>query len=131
MADKENAGEFLYPEESYAIRGAVFDVYREMGCGFAEAVYQECLEKEFAARGIPFEAQKVLNIKYKGIPLVQTYKADLICFGKIFIELKAAKELAPEHHAQLFNYLRATGFRLGLLVNFGHYPKVEIKRLVR
>ena len=130
MAYGAQGGEILYQEETYAIREAMFEVYREMGCGFVEAVYQECLEKEFAARGIPFETQKVLNIAYKGTPLVQTYKADLICFGKIIVELKAVKQISPEHRAQLLNYLRATGLRLGLLANFGHYPKVEIERII-
>ncbi|MCG8349111.1 MAG: GxxExxY protein [Chloroflexales bacterium] len=119
----------LYPDESYAIQGAIFDVYREMGCGFREGVYQECLEKEFHARGIPFEAQKELFIMYKGERLKKTYKPDFICYTRIIIELKAAKEIAPEHKAQLLNYLKATNLKLGLLVNFGSYPKVEIIRM--
>ncbi len=120
----------LYKEEVYVIQGAIFEVYRQMGCGFLEAVYQECLEKELAAREIPFEAQKDLRITYKGVPLAQTYQADLVCFGKIIVEIKAVHEIANGHRAQLCNYLRATGLRLGLLVNFGHYPKVEIERII-
>lgn len=119
----------LFPEESYAIQGAVFEVYREMGCGFLEAVYQECLGKEFRIRQVPSEAQKELILSYKGDRLVQTYKPDFICYGKIIVELKAVKEIAPEHKAQLFNYLKATGLELGLLVNFGSYPKAEIVRI--
>ncbi len=76
----------LFREESYAIQGAVFEVYREMGCGFLEAVYQECLEKELNLRGIPFEAQKELRLLYKGDRLDQSYKPDLICFNKIIVE---------------------------------------------
>lgn len=119
----------LFPEESYAIQGAIFDVYREMGCGFLEAVYQECLEKEFRSRQLPFEAQKELVLSYKGEQLAQTYKPDFICHGKIIVELKAVKEIVPEHKAQLLNYLKTTGLELGLLVNFGAYPKAEIVRI--
>ncbi|MBT3381205.1 MAG: GxxExxY protein [Lentisphaerae bacterium] len=123
-------GELLFEKESYAVRGAVFEVYREMGCGFLESVYQECLEKELAKQGIPYDAQKELSLSYKGEPLKQVYKPDLICYGKIIVELKAVKAVVPEHHAQLLNYLKATGMRLGLLVNFGSYPKATIERLV-
>jgi GxxExxY protein len=123
--------ELIFKEEAYAIQGAVFEVYREMGSGFLEAVYQECMEKELRLRGIPFTAQQKLNLTYKGEPLLQTYEPDLICYGKIIVELKAAKAVAPEHRAQILNYLKATDLRLGLLINFGHYPKVEIERFVR
>jgi GxxExxY protein len=123
--------ELKYADESYRIRGAIFEVYREMGCGFLEAVYQECLEREFIRAGIPFFAQRELVLQYKGEPLVQTYRPDFICFDLIIIELKAVKELGNEHRAQVHNYLKATGLQLGLLVNFGHYPKAEIERIVR
>jgi GxxExxY protein len=119
----------LFPDECYAIQGAVFDVYREMGCGFLEAVYQECLEREFRLRQLSFEAQKELVLSYKGVQLTQTYKPDFICYGRIIVELKAVKEIAPEHKAQLLNYLKATGLELGLLVNFGSHPKTEIARI--
>lgn len=117
-------------EESYAIQGAVFEVYREMGNGFLEAVYQECLERELVAKSIPFTAQTELALNYKGSLLKQTYKPDFICFEKIIVELKAVKELAPEHKAQIINYLKATGLRLGLLVNFGSRPKAQIERII-
>jgi GxxExxY protein len=120
-----------FEEESYRIRGAIFEVYREMGCGFLEAVYQECLEKEFGKQGLPFVAYRELVLHYKGDPLAQTYKPDFICFEQIIVELKAVKELANEHRAQVHNYLKATGLELGLLVNFGHYPKAEIERIVK
>ncbi len=119
----------LFKEESYEIQGAIFEVYREMGCGFLESVYQECLEKELKKRGIPFVAQQELQLTYKGEPLQQTYRPDLICYGQIIVELKAVKDIAPEHKAQVINYLKATGMRLGLLVNFGTYPKASITRL--
>lgn len=122
--------EILFKDESYQIQGAIFEVYREMGCGFLEAVYQECLEKELTQRRIPFAAQQPLQLTYKGENLRQTYKPDLICYGKIIIELKAVKDIAPEHKAQVLNYLKATSMKLGLLVNFGTYPKASITRLV-
>jgi len=123
--------ELLFAEESYQIRGAIFEVYREMGCGFLEAVYQECLEREFAKQGVPFVAQQELVLHYKGDRLEQTYKPDFICFDKIIIEIKAVKELADQHRAQMHNYLKASGLKLGLLVNFGHHPKAEIERIIR
>ncbi len=122
--------DILYKEECYGIQGAVFEVYKEMGCGFLEAVYQECLEREFRNRGIPFARKIELCLHYKGEPLEQRYEPDLICYGKIIIELKAVKELSNEHRAQLMNYLKATRLRLGLLVNFGHFPKVQIERII-
>ena len=121
--------QLLYETESYAIRGAIFEVYREMGNGFLKPVYQECLEMEFQRRKIPSRAQVELKLTYKDEPLEQTYKPDFICFDKIIVELKAVKEIAPQHKAQVINYLKATRFRLGLLVNFGSYPLTEIERI--
>ena len=120
--------EIIYKEECYQIQGAIFEVYREMGSGFLEAVYQECLEKELRLKSIPFFAQKELPLNYKGEKLSQTYQPDLICYGKIIVELKAVKEIGPEHKAQVINYLKASGLKLGLLVNFGAYPKATIIR---
>ncbi len=119
-----------FEEESYQIRGAVFEVYREMGCGFLEAVYQECMERELKRAGIPFNSQVELILHYKNERLNQTYKPDFVCFGKIILEIKAVKELSDEHRAQVHNYLKATGHELGFLVNFGHYPKAQIERIV-
>jgi GxxExxY protein len=123
-------GQLLYGDESYAIRGAVFEVYREMCSGFLEPVYQECLVIEFKLRKVPARPQEELRLVYKGEPLEQKYRPDFVCFDKIVVELNAVKELAPEHRAQLLNYLKATGIRLGLLVNFGSYPEVEVERMV-
>lgn len=120
----------LYRDEVFAIQGAVFEVYREMGCGFLESVYQECLERESSERNIPFESQKDLSLYYKGTVLRQTFKPDLVCYGKIIVELKAVKEFSDPFRAQMFNYLRSSKLRLGLLVNFGHYPKVGIERII-
>ena len=122
--------QILYKDECYAIQGAVFEVYKEMGCGFLESVYQECLEKELKGRVVPFESQKWLDLSYKGEPLEQKYKADLVCYGTIVVELKAVKDVTNEHRAQVLNYLKACGLRLGLLVNFGHYPKATVERIV-
>jgi GxxExxY protein len=123
-------GRLVYEEETFAIRGAIFEVYKEMGCGFLESVYQECLEKELVLRSIPYVAQPELMLRYKGERLSQTYKPDLICFDRIIVEIKALKDLAQEHKAQLLNYLNASGLKLGLLVNFGSYPRVQIERMV-
>lgn len=120
----------IYKEESYLIQGAIFEVYKEMGGGFLEAVYQECHEKEMEAQNIPYNSQQMLEIKYKGQKLIKTYKPDFICFDKIIVEIKGVKAITNEHQAQVLNYLKATGLKLGLIVNFGSYPKVEIKRIV-
>ena len=120
----------LFEQESYQILGACFEVYREKGCGFLEPVYQECMEIELRLRGAPFVAQKPLALEYKGCPLRAKYEPDFICYGKIILELKAVGESADEHRAQVQNYLKATKFKLGLLVNFGHYPKVQLERIV-
>lgn len=127
---KEPRQDILYKEECYRINGACFEVYREKGCGFVEPVYQECFEKELALQRIPFEAQRPIAMDYKGDPLTQIYRPDIICYGKIIVELKALKVLLDEHRAQAMNYLKATKLRLALLVNFGHYPGVEIERIV-
>jgi len=119
----------LFKDESYAIQGAIFEVYREMGCGFVEPVYQECLEKELRNRNIPYLPQAKLQLTYKGELLEKTFKPDFICFNQIIIEIKAVKEIAPEHKAQVINYLKASSLKLGLLVNFGSHPKVTIIRL--
>jgi GxxExxY protein len=120
----------LYKEECFAIQGAIFEVYKTMGAGFLEAVYQECLEKEFLLQGIPFRAQEGLPLNYKGEPLKQKYMPDFVCYDKIIIELKAVKMVADEHKAQIINYLHASRFQLGLLVNFCSYPKVGIERIL-
>ncbi|MCK4665474.1 GxxExxY protein [Candidatus Dependentiae bacterium] len=127
---KEKHERIFYKEESYKIQGAIFEVYREMGCGFLESVYQECLDLELRNRNIPFSAQKDVKLTYKGELLQQNYKPDFICYDRIIVEIKAVKAIAPEHQAQLINYLKATGLKLGLLVNFGSYPKAKIERFI-
>jgi GxxExxY protein len=122
--------EIIYREESYRIQGACFEVYRDKGPGYVEPVYQECLELELALQGIPFDAQRRLALSYRGVALKQVYVPDLVCFDKIIVELKAVGALNDEHRAQVHNYLKATGYRLGLLVNFRHFPKAQIERIV-
>jgi GxxExxY protein len=122
--------ELFFKEEVYRIVGACFEVYKEKGHGFAEPVYQGCLEMEMELQGIPFDSQRVLALEYKGRRLDQSFKPDLICFNKIIVEIKAVKDLADEHRAQLLNYLKATGLKVGVLVNFGHHPGLQWERLV-
>ena len=121
---------FLYKEESYKIRGAIFAVHRELGCGFLERVYQDALEYEFKERGIPYEREKLIQIMYKDKPLGEPYRADFVCYDKIIVELKAVEKLQGIHRAQVVNYLKATGMKLGLLVNFGE-EFANIERIVR
>lgn len=89
-------GELIYEEESYVVKGAVFEVYKTMGAGFLESVCQECLEEELKARGIPFVAQPEIKISYKGKMLHQSYRADIVCYDKIILELKAVSVLLPD-----------------------------------
>ena len=124
-------GRIIYKEESYRVMGACFEVYKEKGPGFVEPVYQECLEIELALQDIPFVAQSVLELDYKGRRLHRTYTPDFICFEKIILEIKAVSKLLDEHRAQVHNYLKATGLKLGLLANFSHYPRLEWERIVR
>jgi GxxExxY protein len=127
----ENDVEPLFKEEVFAIIGAAMEVHTELGPGFLEAVYQEALEIELKKRGIPFDSQRQITLHYKGIQLEKEYVADLLCYGKIIVELKALDSLTTREAAQLLNYLKATGMRLGLLVNFGHAGKLEWKRYIK
>jgi len=120
----------IYKVESFEIMGACFEVYKQKGSGFLESVYQECLEIELGERKITFKAQPELALTYKGRTLKGKFKPDFICFDKVVVELKAVTALTDEHRAQVHNYLRATGMKLGLLVNFGHYPKLDYERIV-
>ncbi len=120
----------LFRAEVFAINGAIFEVSREMGTGFLEAVYQECLEREFSLQSVPFVRHPNLKLAYKGEPISQTYAPDFICFGGIIIELKVAPAITDSHRGQVINYLRATDLRLGLIVNFGAYLKAQVERVV-
>ncbi len=129
MTPKEK-GELIYKEESYAIIGACFAVYKDKGCGFHEPVYHECLEIEFEFQKIPFLSKPPQTLQYRGRTLVQTFSPDFLCDEKIILEIKTVSALVDEHRAQVLNYLAATGCKLGLLVNFGHYPRLEYERLL-
>ena len=120
----------LHQQEGYDFMAAVFEVYNELGSGFLEEVYHESLEIELTNRGIPFVSKPKLTIHYKGRPLKKQYEADLIVIGEIVVELKAVKALAAEHEAQLINYLKATRKRVGYLINFSAFPRLQWKRLV-
>lgn len=122
--------QIVFKEESYKIVGACFEVYKEVGNGFLEAVYQECLSIELTERGIPFVEKPRLRLEYKEQKLKQKYEPDFICFDEIIIEIKAIKKLTDEHRAQVINYLKSSGKQLGLLINFGHYRKLEHERFV-
>jgi GxxExxY protein len=130
MTPKEEKPELTYKNESYSVIGACFAVYKDKGCGFNEAVYHECLEIEFEFQKNPFLSKPPQSLQYRGRTLVQTFSPDLICYDKIILEIKAVSELMNEHRAQVLNYLSATGCKLGLLVNFGHYPRMEYERLL-
>lgn len=125
-----NDSGILFRDESYLIQGAIFEVYKELGAGFLESVYQECLEKELELRKIPFQSQKEIRVIYKNQQLKSCFKADIICYESIVIELKACRALEPIHRAQILNYLKATNLSLGLLVNFNAHPKVTVERFI-
>lgn len=114
---------------TYAIIGAAMEVHTQLGCGFLEAVYQEAMELELIARGIPFQPQLDLPIRYKGRVLRTFYRADLICFDTVVVELKALTQIGPIEEAQVINYLKATGYRIGLLLNFGR-GSLQYKRYI-
>ena len=124
-----NEGE-LYEQEGYALMGAAFEVYNQLGSGFLEEVYQEAIELELKTRGIPFASKPRLPVRYKEQVLKKHYEADLLVFKEIIIELKAARAIAPEHEAQLINELKATGKRVGYLINFGAFPRLQWSRRV-
>ncbi len=121
--------EIIYKEESFNIIGACMEVHNNLGSGFLEAIYQEALEHELKWRGIPFEREKELKVKYKTIVLDKRYLADFVCYDKIIVELKATKEMSDTYYAQVINYLKATGFKLAILVNFGQ-KDLDFRRVI-
>jgi len=120
---------YKYAQETYNIIGAAMEVYNILGYGFKEEVYQEALEKELTLRQIPFDHQPQIHIFYKGEQLEKFYQADIICYGKIIVELKALSELTGENEQQLLNYLKATKMEVGMLLNFGSSEGLEHKRM--
>jgi len=123
--------ELVHAKECYQIVGACLEVYNEKGCGFLEPVYHDCLELEFDLQKIAFLHEPELRLTYKGRPIRHGYSPDFTCWDKMVLEVKAAEQLTDEHVAQLLNYLHSTGYELGILVNFGHHPGLEWKRVVR
>lgn len=122
--------DLIYKDECFKIIGACFEVYNEKGCGFLESVYQECLEIENEYQQIPFVSQQTLRLFYRGKELKQKFIPDFICYGRIIVEIKAVSKLTDEHRAQVINYLNATGYELGVLINFGSHQRLEWERLV-
>jgi GxxExxY protein len=122
--------ELIYKDESYAIVGACFEVYNELGNGFDESIYHEALEIELTSRNIPFVSELPIRVRYKGGLLNKFFKADVVAHEKIIVELKAVKSLNDYHRQQVINYLKATGYRLGLLINFGAPEGLEYERVV-
>ncbi|TAJ08637.1 GxxExxY protein [Marinilabiliaceae bacterium JC017] len=124
-----NHKEFPLKDETYRIIGAAMEVHKQLGCGFLEAVYQEALEHEFHLKEIPYEREKQFTIEYKGHTLKKNYFADFVCFNFVIIELKALSALTSEHESQVFNYLKASNTKVGLLINFGE-KSLRYKRIV-
>ena len=120
----------IYKDEGYKLMGAAFEVYNELGYGLAEEIYQESLEIELESRAIPFRSKQELKCFYKGRELKKRYVPDLIVFGCLVTELKSVSQLAPEHEAQLVNYMRITKQPVGYLINFGHKDTREWKRFI-
>jgi len=121
--------EYIFKEECYQIIGCCMEVHNQLGGGFREAVYQEALELEFIEQDLPYVREKKMRIKYKKQILKKKYFADFLCYDEIVVELKAVTELTNIHKGQLFNYLKASDKRLGMLINFGH-EKLEYKRFI-
>ena len=120
--------DLVYKTEVYDVIGACMEVYNVMGSGFLEVVYQKCLEREFVLRNIPFVSQKRIRIDFKGYEIDQDYVADFECYGKMILEIKATSGLTDTFRSQTINYLNATKYRVGLLVNFGHFKTLEWER---
>ncbi len=121
----------ILKDEVYLVIGAAIEVHRQLGPGFLEPVYQEAMEIELKYRSIPFESQKPLSIRYKDCLLNKQYIADLLCYEQIIVELKALDRLSGKEQAQVLNYLKATGLRIGLLINFGAVGALDWKRFIR
>jgi GxxExxY protein len=119
----------ILKDESYAVMGACFEVYNQLGPGFLEPVYHRCLEIELTSRSIPFVSKPKVPILYKGESIGCLYEADFICYQQIILELKAVAQLATQHEAQLMHYLKATQLPLGILLNFCCPTELQYKRI--
>ncbi|HNW55048.1 MAG TPA: GxxExxY protein [Bacteroidales bacterium] len=121
--------ELLHSELTYEIIGAAMEVHATLGPGFLESVYQEAFAIELLSRKISFDTEKRIDIFYKGVKLEKHFVADFICDNHVIVEIKALSALTNEHQAQVLNYLKATGIKVGLLINFGS-NSLEHKRLI-
>ncbi|HMC00249.1 MAG TPA: GxxExxY protein [Flavobacteriaceae bacterium] len=119
----------LYKNESYSIVGALFEVYNNLGSGFAEILYKDALEYEFKSRDIPFQREKEYIINYKDVILPHKFYADFIVFDKIILEIKSVENLHDKHIAQCINYLKVSSCRLAILANF-HKDLLDHKRII-
>lgn len=122
--------ELILKEEVYSVVGAAIEVHRVLGPGFLEPVYQEAMEIESMTRQLPFIVQPILQIRYKELVLKKEYMPDFIFYDQIIVEIKALDRLSGKEDAQILNYLKATGYKVGVLINFGSHPKLEWKRFV-
>ncbi len=127
---KTEMAALLFPDESYALMGAAFEVYKELGPGFLEGVYESAFARELEKRGIPFRRQVSFDVLYKGEPLDKHYICDLVTYGKIIVELKAIRAITDIEMAQVLSYLKVTGLSLALILNFSAHDKLEWKRVV-
>lgn len=121
--------ELLFKEESYKIIGTCIAVHKKLGAGFLDAVYKEVLEKEFKKNNIPYEKKKKLPIFYDGEPLNKHFTAEYVCYDKIIIEVKSVAQIEEQAKKEAVNYLKATHYKLGLLINFGQ-SSLKWKRLI-
>jgi GxxExxY protein len=125
----KTVGTAIEDRQTYEIIGAAIEVHNELGCGFLERVYREPFAIELAAREIPFEREKTYRVVYKGRPMAATYLVDFVCYGEVLVEIKALGNIGPLEHAQVINYLRVSGHRRALLLNFGA-KSLQFKRIV-
>ena len=118
----------LYKDRMYQIIGAAMTLYNELGSGYSEPIYQECLSVICTEKDIPWEREKMLKMYFHGVELEKVYKADFVCYGDIIVELKAVSEILSEHRSQLFNYMRITNTRFGILINFGEKDRLHAEK---
>ena len=131
IAGAAAVSDLILKDEVYAVVGAAIEVHRELGPGFLESIYQEAMEIELKARKIPFVPQLPISVRYKDVTLKRQYFADLVCFEQIVVEIKALDRLSGTEQAQVLNYLKGTGFPVGILINFGNHGRLQWKRLVK
>ena len=123
-----NSADIIYGDLSYEIMGAIFEVHKKLGPGFLESVYHKALVEEFSERGMKIEAQKTINLTYKD-KKIGVHRLDLVVDDKVVVELKTVERFSIHHKAQLTSYLKASGYKLGILVNFSK-SKVEYQRVL-